>query len=92
MNQLAENYLKYHDEKTAIDLVRCARCQNLHNLGCILADYLETVFPNSLYIKDEHGIMLYYIREYEKSYLKFQSILDMRNLDQRQVYLDYYIY
>ena len=85
MNQLAENYLKYHDEKTAIDLVRCARCQNLHNLGCILADYLETVFPNSLYIKDEHGIMLYYIKEYERSFLKFQSILDMRNLNQQQV-------
>ena len=26
MNELAERYLKYHDEQMAIDLVRCARC------------------------------------------------------------------
>ena len=87
MNELAERYLKYHDEQMAIDLVRCARCQNLHNLGCILAEYLISVFPHSFYIKEEYGIMLYYKQEYDKSYLIFQSILDMRNLTEQQVNL-----
>lgn len=87
MNELAERYLKYHDEQTAIDLVRCARCQNLHNLGCIIAEYLVSIFQHSFYIKEEYAIMLYYKQEYDKSYLMFQSMLDMRNLSQQQINL-----
>lgn len=87
MNELAEKFLKNQDETSAVELVRYARCNNLFNLGCMLSKFLENIYPHSLDIKTEYGVMLYYNKEYESSYEKFESILSMRGLTKEQAKL-----
>lgn len=84
MNYLAQQFLQNHDEKGAIDLVRIARCQNFHHLGAVIANFMEKQFPKSLDIKDEYGIMLYYIQKYEKSYFAFKRILYLRGITENK--------
>lgn len=84
MDNLAKQFLQSHDEHTAINLVRIARCSDLHHLGATLAKFMETQFPSSVDIKDEHGIMLYYSNKHQKAYFTFQRLLKLRNLSEQQ--------
>jgi GR25 family glycosyltransferase involved in LPS biosynthesis len=82
MNHLAQQFLQKHDERTATDLVRMARCQNFHHLGSVIAKFMENQFPNSLDIKDEHGIMLYYSHKNDRAYFTFRRLLALRGISQ----------
>ena len=75
MNHLTQQFLQRHDERSATDLVKVARCQNFHNIGSVIGKFMEKQFPNSLDIKDEHGIMLYYSQKYDKAYFTFRRLL-----------------
>jgi len=82
MNHLAQKFLKLHDQKSATDLVRLARCSEFHHLGVILGKFMEKQFPHSSDIKDEHGITLFYTNKHEKAYFTFKRLLAMRNLSE----------
>jgi glycosyl transferase family 25 len=84
MNELAEQFLRNQDEEVAVNLLRYARCNNLFHIGCLLGKFLEDIFPHSVEIKSEYGVILYYSKKYESSYEKFNSILDMRGLTKEQ--------
>lgn len=43
---------------------------------------MKKQFPNSLEIKDEIGIMLYYINKYEDAYFTFQNILSLKGISE----------
>lgn len=82
MNNLAQQFMQSCDEQTAISLVRASRCNNFHNIGTILSKFLETLFPNSVDIKDEQGIMFYYINKHRKAYRSFNRILSFGGLSE----------
>jgi GR25 family glycosyltransferase involved in LPS biosynthesis len=84
MNHLAKQFLSTHDERSAVELVRLSRCQNFHNLGSVLANFMEKEFPNSSDIKDEQGIMLYYNKKYDEAYFTFKRLLALRGLNEEK--------
>lgn len=84
MNNIAQNFLSWHDEKSAIDILRLARCQNFHNIGVALGNFLVKEFPNSFDIRDEYGIMLYYSNKHAEAYFTFNKLLALRCLNQEK--------
>lgn len=82
MDYLSKNFIENYDEYIATDLIKLCRCQNFYNLGVVISKYMEEQFPYNTNIKEETGVLLYYTKQYEQSYLCFNKILKFRGLDQ----------
>jgi GR25 family glycosyltransferase involved in LPS biosynthesis len=85
MDYLAKEFLQKHDEFAAINLIKVARCNKFNHLGVLLAKFMESEFPCSVSIKEEHAIMLYYSNKYQKAYFAFQRLLKLPNLTEEKV-------
>ena len=84
MDNLAQKFLETHSERTAVDLVRLARCSNFHSLGAVLAKFMEKEFPNNIDIKEEYAIMLFYSDKHDLAYFTCDRFLAMRGLTEKQ--------
>jgi GR25 family glycosyltransferase involved in LPS biosynthesis len=85
MDYLAKEFLYKHDEFSAVNLIKVARCNDYKHLGILLAKFMESQFPYSVTIKEEHAIMLYYINRHQKAYFVFQRLLKLPNLTEEKV-------
>tara|TARA_B110000259_G_C14033077_1_gene407704 strand:+ start:1302 stop:3419 length:2118 start_codon:yes stop_codon:yes gene_type:complete len=84
MDKLTENFLKNRDQDSCLNLVRYLRCNNLFELGKYLSPLFIKMFPHSIEINDELGIIHYYLKEYNNSYIIFKNILKISGIDENR--------
>lgn len=83
INYFSQQFLRFYDETNAVNLLRSIKNGKFYFIGIILAKFLEKQFPNSVNIKDEYAIFLYYIEEYEQSYFMYRKLLKLRGLNEQ---------
>lgn len=81
MDETAQNFLKGYSLKDAIILIRVARWNNWVDMGILIAQYMEKIFPNSPEIKEELSMLLSWAGKHREAFLKIQDILKLPNLD-----------
>ena len=82
LEQLAYEFLIFHNETEANGLVQASRLSGFHHLGMLLGRFFEKQFPHSITIKDEYAINTYYSKQYEKAYNIFHRLLNMKSLSE----------
>lgn len=82
IENIIENFLKSFSEDDALNIIRFFRCSNLFHIGLLLCSLFNKIFPKSIYLKDEQGIMYFYSKNYEKSYKTYSKLLKL-NLDEK---------
>jgi len=80
LEQLSYNFLEYHSEFDAIQMLQTCRVNGLYHLGMFLGKFLEKQFPHSVSIKNEYALSSFFSRQNERSFDIFQSIVDMKGL------------
>ena len=58
------------------------RTSNLFNLGVLFGQYVSKIYDNSLDAMSEYGICAYYAKKYSLCYDIYDTILDMKGLDE----------
>lgn len=80
LEQLSCNFLEYHYEFDAIQILQTCRINRLYHLGVFIGEFLEKQFPHSVSIKNEYALNSFFSEDYERSFNIFHRLLDMRGL------------
>ena len=78
INDLCYNFLKDKNEKTGYELLYYLRTKSKFELGIIIGEMLEKMFPHSYSILLEYSVCCYYGKKYEKSYDLNEHILKFK--------------
>lgn len=82
LEQLSCNFLEYHNEFDAIQILQTCRINRLYHIGVFIGEFLEKQFPHSVSIKNEYAINSFFSEDYERSFNIFHRLLDMRGLSE----------
>lgn len=84
MDILINKFLDSRDEQSCFNLVNYLRCKHLFHIGKYLSKFIRNMFPYSISINDELGIIHYYIEDYQTSYEIFKDILSLPSIPEHR--------
>jgi GR25 family glycosyltransferase involved in LPS biosynthesis len=80
IDKLCLEFLKNPIENNAINLLRCARSNNMFHLTTYIGKYMLKKFPYLLDVKDEYAISAYYCNDHESAFDNLQEGLELKGL------------
>src|SRR3990167_9657426 len=92
VNNLVSTFLSDASCSNALEILKYCRTYEKNNIGTLIGEYIEQMFPASYHIKVELALMYHNKNDREHAYELYKRLFGMKNLSQGEFEYNFFNY